>query len=199
MTNDNDASSATEYENEFDVSKYGTLSIKGFSEGQVRFDFYSSEYEEWDGTPESLLTLMNECPPLTWEVHSLYTDAREKLENCDSMSEEPEDGVEDWISGMSESEFKKLEVTIDRWFNEAPAWKDESDYFPKGSTAQSAAMEFFEYLTSNERKILGVKIVEGEHPGSSYYAAELTKSVEATNQAAREAGMSIRFVKSDSY
>jgi hypothetical protein len=40
---------------------------------------------------------------------------------------------------------------------------------------------------------LGVRIVEGEYPGSTYYAAELEKPVEEANGIAQKLGLSYRF------
>jgi len=40
---------------------------------------------------------------------------------------------------------------------------------------------------------LGVDIIEGEHPGSSYYAAELRQDVDYANQVAKEMGLGFRF------
>ena len=43
---------------------------------------------------------------------------------------------------------------------------------------------------------LHVEIVEGEHPGSSYYAAELAIGVDEANRTAEEACIPVRFVAS---
>ena len=40
---------------------------------------------------------------------------------------------------------------------------------------------------------LGVEIIEGKHPGSSYYAAELRQDVDYANEVAREMGWEFRF------
>ncbi len=40
---------------------------------------------------------------------------------------------------------------------------------------------------------LGVLIVEGEHPGSSYYAAELRNDIEEANGVAQSLGLPFRF------
>jgi hypothetical protein len=40
---------------------------------------------------------------------------------------------------------------------------------------------------------LGIKIVEGEYPGSTYYAAELMVAVEAANVVAGRLGVPVRF------
>jgi hypothetical protein len=41
---------------------------------------------------------------------------------------------------------------------------------------------------------LGVVIIEGEHPGSTYYAAELVRDIDDANRAAKAAGLPVRFV-----
>jgi hypothetical protein len=40
---------------------------------------------------------------------------------------------------------------------------------------------------------LGVQIIEGEHPGSTYYAAELRQDIDYANEVAREIGLECRF------
>jgi hypothetical protein len=37
-------------------------------------------------------------------------------------------------------------------------------------------------------------VIDGEHPGSTYYAAELRVDIEEANRAAEAAGMPVRFV-----
>lgn len=44
---------------------------------------------------------------------------------------------------------------------------------------------------------LGIKIVEGEHPGSTYYAAELRVPVEDANEAAARLELPFRFRQVD--
>ena len=41
--------------------------------------------------------------------------------------------------------------------------------------------------------LLGIVVVEGEHPGSTYYAAELRQPIEAANAAAEALGLPFRF------
>ena len=40
---------------------------------------------------------------------------------------------------------------------------------------------------------IGVQIIEGDHPGSSYYAAVLRQDVDYVNQVARGLGLTFRF------
>lgn len=62
-----------------------------------------------------------------------------------------------------------------------------------GAPSDDDAMRFFEQLDGDDCELLGVDIVEGEHPGSSYYAAELTLSVEEANAIAEQLGLRIYF------
>lgn len=55
-------------------------------------------------------------------------------------------------------------------------------------------MEFFQSMDVDQLKTLGVRVVEGEHPGSSCYAAELRVGIDKANSAARSAGISVRFM-----
>lgn len=56
-----------------------------------------------------------------------------------------------------------------------------------------AAKVFFDSLDFDTLDALGIKIVEGEYPGSTYYAAELLRDVEEANVAASEMGLPVRF------
>ena len=45
---------------------------------------------------------------------------------------------------------------------------------------------------------LGVKVVEGEYPGNTYYAAELHIGIAEANAAAEALNLSVRFVEQKS-
>ena len=62
-----------------------------------------------------------------------------------------------------------------------------------GNAAQRAALTYFQQMDDQTLDLLGVEIVEGEHPGSSYFAAELRRSVEEANRAAEKASLPVRF------
>ena len=47
----------------------------------------------------------------------------------------------------------------------------------------------------SEHMVRSRVIVEGEHPGSTYYAAELRGDIDVANRAAEAAGLRVRFVK----
>ncbi len=56
-----------------------------------------------------------------------------------------------------------------------------------------AAYEFFEDLGRDITGLLGIRLVAGDRPGSSYYAARLTLTVDDANAAARAHDIAVRF------
>jgi len=200
----------------FDVHPGGTLMIADYREAETREDFYGDSCDGWDDSSEHLSWIIVECQPLSWAVESLYSDKREELQvqlheelssgNSDpdraealrsclsEMPEEPSEGVVPWLLRMSQSEFRSSIVpAIERWFNEAPDWNWEDDYLPAVGTAQGAALAFFRDMPYEDLDLIGVQIVEGDRPGSTYYAAELKRDLAQANRAAEAAGLAVRF------
>lgn len=202
----------------FEVAEGGTLHMADYVEAETRAEFYEDLADWWEGSPQDLSDAMDECQPLTWAVNSIYSDFRDEIvadigaaeanaklnqrritalkERLKKLPEEPEEGASAWLLGLTTSEFEANVVPeIQDWFSEPPNWICEDDYLPQTGTAQGAALEFFRCMDANSVDLLGVDIVEGEHPGSSYYAAELRGEINAANRAAEAAGLGVRFVK----
>ena len=205
---------------EFEVGSSGTLTVADFWEPKTRSDFYESVSDSWSESPAHLADAMGECEPLAWAVHSIYTELRDEIQadldgigrssgafkkrslalkaRIKTMPEEPEDGAEHWLLALTSSEFEaRVAPEIEKWFDSPPDWNWEDDHLPKDGTAQGAALEFFQSMDGDTLDILGVEIVEGEHPGSSYYAAELTGDIDLANKAAADAGIPVRFKKGE--
>ena len=66
-----------------------------------------------------------------------------------------------------------------------------NDYLLRGATLQGAAIEFIHRMDGYDLGVIEVVIVEGDHPGGTYYAAELTVNLEAANKAASKAGIPV--------
>ena len=209
--------SVTEHVTEFEVDSGGTLSMLGTYQPETRAEFYEDVAGYWSGSPQALADAMDECQPLAWAVHSVYSEFRDELSSdvqeaqkagtdhkkrlaalqarLRTMPEEPEDGVEAWLLALTTREFEEwVSPEIEKWFESPPDWAFEDDYLPQSGTAQGAAMEFFQSMDIDQRRALGVRIVEGEHPGSTYYAAELRNDIDQANRAAQQAGIPVRFV-----
>ena len=197
----------------FKVSDFRTLTCSDFFEPKTREDCYCRTYG-WERSQEDLSSAMEDCQPLAWKVGSLYTEAREKLEyqiddadeldheelaklegKLASMPEEPEEGAGQWVLSIRKEEFSGLVcAAIRKWFASEPDWIFESEYIDDIATGQGAALSYFSDMESDLRKLLGVVIVEGDHPGSSYYAAELEGNIDNANKAALKAGIAIKFI-----
>ena len=205
---------------DFDVNNSGTLSLSNFTELVTRSEFYDAVSGSWSQSPGDLAEAMDECPPLAWAVHSIYSEIREEIQfdfdasseqsgilakrsnalkvRLNTMPEEPEEGAENWLLTLTNSEFEDHVVPeIEKWFNSPPDWNWEDDYLPMNSTSQGAALEFFQELKREDLDVIGVVIVMGEHPGSTYYAAELEIDLETANKAAIKANIPVRFIRTD--
>ena len=203
---------------EFEVSDDGTLLLTGFTEAESRAELYDVA-DSWSTSPSELLDAMDECQPLAWAVHSIYSEVRDEIATrlldaqtwpnedkemqanlqaqLDLLPEEPDDGVADWLKRLTNAEFADVVASeIEAWFGEPPDWSHESDYLPEECSAQGAAFAYFSSMAGDELESLGVVLVEGEHPGSTYYAAELTCGIDEANAAAESAGIAVRFVAS---
>ncbi len=205
----------------FHVDESGTLTMADFWQPVTRSEVYEHIAEGWSRSPVDLVRVMDACSPLAWEVHSLYSTVREQVEHeleevegqegrsymkkrraraladrLEVMPPDSEVGAQDWVLSLAQAEFEaQIVPSIEQWFSQPPDWRYEDDCQDEGSTAQGAALQFFQGMDRAQRRVLGVKVVEGEHPGSSYYAAELTVDIEAANKAAEEAGIPVRFAR----
>ncbi len=200
----------------FEVREEGTLRMANFFVAETRADLYEAKTYRWDDSPSSLIDCLRSCEPFAWEVHSLYSAAREDLmmkieelksdlvdhgeqvktllDELRSMPEEPEYGIEDWLGRIDEAYFKSVVVEgLREWFLDSPDPIMEDDFVSE-ATPESAAKKYFEALDAETLGRLGVVIVDGEFPGSSYYAAELRCEIDVANAAAEQFGIAVWFV-----
>jgi len=119
----------TEHVTEFEVDSGGTLSMLGHYQPETRAEFYEDVAGYWSGSPQALADAMDECQPLAWAVHSVYSEFRDELSSdvqeaqkagtghkkrlaalqarLRTMPEEPEDGVEAWLLALTTREFEE--------------------------------------------------------------------------------------------
>lgn len=202
---------------EFEVHDGGTLTVANFVEPSTRAEYYEDVADRWADSPQDLFDAMSECEPLAWAVQSIYSDLRGDLESVlhdaesrsttnklritalkkrlADLTDESEVGAIDWLLSLTDDEFESLVVpVINRWFKDEPNWSYEDGYLPLGLTAQGAALNFFKDMESELLDAIGVAIVEGDHPGSTYFAAELRMSVIDSNAEAEKRHLGIKFV-----
>jgi len=190
-----------------------TLVVSGME--PIYLDYLSESNAEEFGlknddfsTPDSILAASTGCRPLHDILVCAYLDHRETLQNeADSLkdSQEPanrakhielnaqlknlppqcDKGLAQWITQLDDKQFDLLQAEATEWSRRPPGNEEED--------GQEAALNYFRDLDSEICELLGVSIIEGDHPGSSYFAAELDISVEEANRIAIEHGIQIRF------
>ena len=184
---------------EFTVSDR-TLSISNYFVPPDRFEAY--QLSEADiNNKEGILELIEYNQSLREEIYWFSQGEEFELELDDSDVDE----ITRFIDSLSPENLNLLTARVVKWFKSSPDTELEHDennheiMVPLGG--QSAAFRLFENggeiedLAANEiADALGIIVIEGEMPGSTYYAAELTISVDDANKRAEEAGFPIRFV-----
>lgn len=200
---------------EFEVDNYGTLLMANFAKKNTRDEIYGEDVPgTWAESPQDLVDAMDVCKPLALEVHSIYEELREEIErdlqNLTELStwnkrratalkarlralpEDAEKEASNWLLSLTCGEFKdRIIPMIDEWFSGIPDSRFED--IPESATAQGAALEFFREMSADDVEKLGIEIVEGENPGSTYYAAELRGDIEDANRSAEAAGIAVHF------
>jgi hypothetical protein len=189
-----------------------TLDLEDFIPPATRgegFDF--GEYELKN--VEALLDRAREVQPVIWELERQYGKFRRSLIDDEQASRPeskqgtpteaekiwPEDAdeeiIEKWVHQMSENEVADLNSAMRTWAASEPDWlNEEGEHFTITSSGQEYALEFFDdYAGEDVLDELGIEIVEGDRPGSSYYAAELYIPIEEANEKAIAAGVPVRF------
>ena len=185
----------------FEVDAYGTLRIANFTEPVTREDFYDELITGWSRSPKDLAAALEVCRPLVSEVYSICAEtansAQVASEEIDEERERSE--AQSWLLRLSKIEFEEAVLPrLSRWFAEPPSWDYEDEHLPSTRTGQGIALDFFQDLPEDVLDLLGVEVVEGEHPGSSYFAARLIGTVDEANRAAEAAEIRMRIVNAES-
>lgn len=98
----------------------------------------------------------------------------------------------DWVRSEGADGLQRFKDVIESWLQEPVNWNG-MEWWDKTWSGQGRALAFFEQMDHSLVRALGVVIIEGEHPGSTYYAAELRVSTEDANSAADKLELPFRF------
>ena len=104
-----------------------------------------------------------------------------------------------WPADMTLFEVLEDDTLILAGFNEeAYAAASDADWdpdeIPDSATAQGNAFLYFQDMDSAILRKLGVKIVEGDVPGSNYFAAQVKIGIDEANDVAERLDLEFRFV-----
>ena len=103
-----------------------------------------------------------------------------------------DEGWKAWLRSASPEQLDDFKAPIEDWLDQDIDWLYD-DWFDRGWSPQDAAKSFFESEDQDVLDALDVVIVEGDHPGSSYYAAELLQDLATANEVAERLNLGYRF------
>ena len=172
----------------FEVDEYNTISMPWVKSPEINADIY---YDLNVGveTNQELLSEIQNYSQLSDRIASdfeYFADCPGENEQVDLLIAQKL-GWEDWIlRGDLEEHIARVEA----WLKEGIDW----DYAPATVGPVGEAYQYFNNYAWSTQEDLGIVVIEGEHPGSSYYAAELRVPVEDANQRAEQMGIPIRFI-----
>ena len=197
----------------FEVDEYGTITQPGVEEPKTKGDVFDI-WVEGIKTPDDLVDAVERCWPLTGHFQELskaeHDDILSSLEHDDlspakkralqrleAAMQDVDEGWKEWALLGGRKGVPGFRDIIEDWLLEPIEWEDMA-HFPRDHGGQGQALAFFEDLPFETLVALGVVIVEGDHPGSTYYAAELKSDMDTANAAAAELEMPFRFCGEES-
>ena len=207
----------------FKVNDHGTLIEEGVMEPETWGDVFDyltgGEFKDPETTIEELQgcyplsvylddQLDKEIETLEWDVdddpddltqesQKALAQLKEKIEALKALREDYEAPWQEWMALEGKEGLTKFKELVEEWLAEPIDWMME-EWIPISSGAQGAAFSFFESQPYELLNEIGVVTVDGEHPGSSYVAAELRSNIDDANAAAERLGLPFRFKRESS-
>lgn len=205
-----------------DVDHNGTITDPTVPEPCTRADVFGSVSLRFTQSCEDLIGEIEQCEPLVWHFRQLGQEHALELSQRlrqvgrgsarmdgpqlspterlilralrDDGDENEGDGWQRWIEFSGDTHLEHFKSLVDDWLASDIDWAEEA-YFDAGYSGQDVAKRILEDLPMRILKALGVVIVDGEHPGSTYTAAQLRKSVTEANDVAQLLELPIRFAQ----
>ena len=122
-----------------------------------------------------------------------FDERMSELEVLREIAEDEAEGWSTWLERLDTPELAELVAEIRAWLQKPIDWCMQDDS-PTDRGPQGVALHYFEDLDEDVLEALGIRLVYGDSPGSSYYAAELERDIGTANQVALAAGLNLRFV-----
>jgi hypothetical protein len=173
----------------FKVSDGGTLSIDGMDGALTRGDCWAL-YLSNNPDADEIMSLADE----NWDAKQVVGEVYLERTGADSYDPDidPED-LREWLEADPENVVVAAS-NLQLWLADTTLNEEDYDTADRsGVTTHGAALRFWRDGDLDPDDF-GIVIVEGEHPGSSYYAAELRESIEYANAQAEKLGAAVRFV-----
>lgn len=200
----------------FEVDENGTLVEEGNPEPETWADVFDDISTASFKDSQSIISEIESCYPLISflnfkindEIESLEenftTDppktkteldlVQKKIASLKNLRDEYDEPWQDWIEIEGKEGVEKFKHLVNEWLSDSVDWM-QSEWFPRNFGGQGKALSFFDQKPFKFLDELGVVIIDGEHPGSSYYAAELRNDIAVANATADRLGLPFRFKK----
>lgn len=173
----------------FYINEYGALSI--------------DPLEVFPSTRKELLDLIeigseSELRELAADFYSFASRIESEMEDEEMLDDAGEplvfDDWHDYLDKVDAATIEHLITEANQWINDLP---DENDYQYsnlRGYSGRGNALRYFrdEFEYSDK---FNVVVIEGDCPGSSYFAAELRMDLDVANDLALELDIPIRFAR----
>jgi len=193
----------------FEVNDHGTILESDNDEPEINSDVYQSISVAYLTTPQNVVDEVDQYGEL--QSHFVYLASNELAQVESDLDDEgltksqrkallklraalqdEDEGWRDWVLLAGKKGVPRFRDAIEEWLGEPVNWM-ATDFWPQGWSGQGRALSFFRDLDFPTTEALCVQIIEGEHPGSSYYAAELRFEITDANATAAELGLPFRF------
>ena len=198
----------------YGVTPEGVIIVPDIPEPGIRSDVFEQVDLRDVHTCRDLIELIESCQPLEEHFQDLsaaYLHEHAQLSSTldhlvaqrgprsgaqqlilRALRRYPDGGWRQWIEYSGDAALEEFLQRVRDWLDEDIDW-NESEYFDTVWNGQAAALAYFEDLPNVILKALGVRIVDGDVPGSNYRAAELRKELDEANQMAELLELDLRF------
>lgn len=195
----------------FSVTPEGVIIVPDIPEPETRSDVFEQVDPSGIHSSRDLIELVESCPPLEGRFQDLsaaYLKENSRLSSTvdhlvahrsgaqqlilRALRRNPDGAWRQWIEFSGDAGLEEFLQDLRDWLDEDIDWS-ESDHFDGYWNGQQAAFAYFDDLPYAILKAVGVKVIDGDLPGSNFRAAKLQKSVEEANQMAELLEQEFRF------
>lgn len=189
----------------FNVDPSNQLSFANYFKPTDRYDGYEVSPTEIE-TKEGLLNVSSETYSLCWEIYEFSCTQFPEIR----MDDNDYESVERLVNQLNEKQFFELHKHVHEWFSDEFDGADHYEEMPYNTRVRplngyDAAYRLFAGYSLGDaelpdgvyedeiEELFEIRVIEGEHPGSSYYAAELAITIEEANKRAAAHDMPVQF------
>jgi len=174
----------------FDVLPDGELVASNYLPNADRYTAYDVSPEDLE-FGEGTYDLLDRIQAMQ---DAIYTYACDITEDAEALEEWDTAMAADFVDTLPDDKRADLTRYLQRWFEEAPHFEErDSNDIVRPTDGRQLAFRLFRDLDPEILDALEVYVVEGDSPGSAYYAAEMHGDVDEANRIARELEMPWNF------